>query len=374
MKKIKVKPIFGAHQIYQEIANYPPKDVEYLGVSGETKQGQYYQGKKKRRFINHWMQKMKIPRMTLVKAGDYDIIHTSRGIIPLNKKPWVMDIEQFTSFMGLNFDIMIKNKFVRKFVERKLASKYCKRILCHCDATRQSFLKYLNCSKFKDKLDVLYPSSHLVNIKRKKSKKITFLLVSSIFEQKGGLFVLEAFSKLNKKYPNIRLHVRADVNPSLIDKYKSSNIKFEPYSGENILPREELLKKVYSKGDVFIYTTFCDSFGYSLIDALVAKMPIIGTNLFAVPEIVQDKKNGFIVDIPGYKREEWIQEYHLYKITEADKKKFIGDLMKVMEKFVKNPSLINKMGMEGYKRISVGDLSLAQRNKKLRRVYEEALE
>tara|TARA_Y100000310_G_scaffold283931_1_gene306265 strand:- start:337 stop:1461 length:1125 start_codon:yes stop_codon:yes gene_type:complete len=374
MKKIKVKTIFGAHQIYQEIVNNPPKNVEYVGVSTETSQGKYYEQKKWKEKINRFMQKLKIPRMTLVKSGDYDIIHTSRGIIPLNRKPWIMDIEQFTSFVGLHFDIMVKNKFIRWFVQKKLSSKYCKKILCHCDATKQSFLKYLDCSKFKDKLDVLYPSSHIVNIKKTNSKDKRFLFISSIFEQKGGLFVLEAFKRLNKKYPNVSLHVRADVKESIKKEYCSKKIFFEGYSGENILPREKLLKQIYPKGDIFIYTTFCDSFGYSLIDAMVAKMPIIGTNLFAVPEMVQEGRNGFIVDIPRYRRDDWIQEYSQAKFTTKEKEKFIVDLVRQMEKFIKNPELIEKMGAESYKRISKGNLSINERNKKLRRIYENALE
>ena len=41
MKELKVKPIFGGHQIYQEIVNYPPRGVKYIGVSNGTKSGKY---------------------------------------------------------------------------------------------------------------------------------------------------------------------------------------------------------------------------------------------------------------------------------------------------------------------------------------------
>ena len=32
MNEIRIKPIFGSHQIYQEIVNYPPKGIEYVGI------------------------------------------------------------------------------------------------------------------------------------------------------------------------------------------------------------------------------------------------------------------------------------------------------------------------------------------------------
>ena len=275
--------------------------------------------------------------------------------------------------MGLHFDIMVKNKFVRWLVKNRLASKNCKKILCHCEATRQSFFKYLECEKFKHKLEVLYPSSHLVDFKVEKSNKIRFLFVSSLFKHKGGDFVLEAFRKIHEKYPKTELLIRADVPAETRKRYGDEGIIFEDYSGKNILPREEFIKNVFSRGDVFIYTTFCDSLGYSLFDALISKMPIIGTNLFAVPEIVLDGKNGFVLDIPGYNREKWVQEHHIDKMTSEDKKKFVNLLTKSMENFIKNPSLIKKMGREGYRRISNGDLSISERNKKLKEVYLGAL-
>ena len=84
MKKIKVKPVFGTHQIYQEIANYPPKNVEYVGIGKSTKRGEYYQSKKIKEKLGAILQKLKIPRVIFVGPGDYDLIHSSRGIIPLN--------------------------------------------------------------------------------------------------------------------------------------------------------------------------------------------------------------------------------------------------------------------------------------------------
>jgi len=276
-KKIRVKQIFGGHQIYQEIVNFPPKDVEYLKVSKETEEGEYYESKRLKEKLGAMLQKLKIPRMMIVKPGDYDLIHSSRGIIPIqlwNKKPWVIDMEHVHSFFGLN-PYLIKNKLLKKFVEKKLASKYCKRVLCHCEATRRAFFHYLDCSKFKDKIKVLYPSSHIIPMKKKPHKKIRILTVMSIFYGKAGLQVLKVFSRIQKKYPNVEFWIRADVPEKLKKKVGLKNVNYMDYFN-NIVPREELIKSVYAECDIFFYPTLVDSFGYSLIDAMVAKLPIIG--------------------------------------------------------------------------------------------------
>lgn len=372
MEKIKVKPIFGSHQIYQEIMNYPPKNAEYIGGRKSTVKGGYYQSKKIKEKIGFLLQKLKIPRMTFVEPGKYDLIHSSRGIIPLNKKPWVMDVEHVHSFFGLNPDL-IKNKFWKRFIESKLSSKYCKAVLCHCEATRQAFFKYLDCRKFKGKIKVLYPASHIIPIKKAKHKKVRILAVLSLFYHKGGPQILEAFSKLEKKYKNVELWIKADVPENFRRKYDSKNIRYLPYFG-NILTREKLLKDIYSKCDIFFYPTLTDSFGYSLIDAMVAKLPIITTNLFASPEIVEHKKTGFIVKIPGYKLEEsYVQSFSQSKMKGKTEKKFIGDCYNALVKLIKNKSLRKGMGQKGFEMISNGGFSIAVRNKKLKKIYREAL-
>lgn len=369
---IKIKQIFGAHQIYQEIVNYPPEGVSYLGVSGQTKKGTYYKHKKLKELANVLSQAINLPRVALVKSGDYDLIHTSRGIIPLNRKPWVMDVEHFYSFMGLHSKA-VENKLIKKFIERKLGSKYCKAILCHCDATLKGFLKHFDCRKFKHKLKVLYPSSHITPIKKEKHEKIRILCVSSLFEQKGGVQVLEAFSRLEKKFDNVELWMRADVPKNIQKKYSSKNIKYTGYS-ENIIPREDLIKTVYSKCDIFLYPTLCDSFGFSLMDAMVAGLPIIATNLFAVPELVEDGKTGLIIDIPGYSLEEnFIQEYPVAKLVGDANERFIVDMHNAMERLVGDEIFRNKLAKAGFNRISKGKLSIPVRNKQLIETYEEAL-
>jgi len=374
-KKIKVKQIFGGHQIYQEIVNFPPKDVEYLNVSNETRGGEYYESKRLKEKLGAMLQKLKIPRMMIVKPGNYDLIHSSRGIIPIqfwNRKPWVIDMEHVHSFFGLN-PHLIKNKFLKRFIEKKLESKYCKKVLCHCEATRQAFFHFLDCEKFKDKIEVLYPSSHISSFTREPHKKIRILAIMSIFYGKAGIQVLKVFSKIQKKYPNVEFWIRADVPEELKKKTKLNNVKYMDYFG-NIIPREDLIKDVYTKCDIFFYPTLVDSFGYSLIDAMTTRLPIVSTNLYAIPEIVRNEENGIIVKIPGYElSKEYNQTFPWDLLTGKTEDKFVEDCYNALGRLIQNKQLRERMGKSGFERISKGDLSISARNKKLRKIYEESI-
>lgn len=375
MNKIKVKQIFGNFTFYQEMVNYHPEGVEYLGVGKEVKKGKYYEDKKVKEKIGRLLQILKIPRMIPILPGDFDVIHTSRGIIPIqpfSNKPWIMDIEHVHSFFGLNPNL-IKNLFWRKFIEWKLGKNDCKAILCHCEATRKSFFHYLKCDKFKDKIKVVYPAIHLTKIDKKLHKKIVILSVISIFKNKGGPQILEAFSRLEKKYKNVELWIKADVPKEYKKRYNSKNIKYFKYLTE-IIPREELLKKIYSQADIFVYPSMSDSFGASLLDALMAKLPIITTNLYAIPEIVENKKNGFIVEIPNYSVEKDYCQSHPWKELNNKKEEiFIKDLIIKIEKLIKNKNLREKMGKESFKKINEGKFSIKVRNDKLKRIYFNAI-
>jgi glycosyltransferase involved in cell wall biosynthesis len=372
MEKIRVKPIFGAHQIYQEIVNFPSEGVEYIGISKETSKGDYYKRKRIKEKIGALLKKLKLPRMTFVRPGDYDIIHSSRGIIPITTKPWVMDIEHVHSFFSLNPDFL-RSRFWKRFIEKRLEANNCKAILCHCEATRQAFFEYLDCTRFKDKIHVLYPSSHLINFKREKSNKIRFLSVLSLFYHKGGPQILKAFSELEKRYKNIELVIKADVPEEFKKRFNSKNIMYINFF-DNIIPREELIKKYYKEADIFLYPTFCDSFGYSFIDAMVAKLPVITTNLFACPEIVSDGVNGFVVDIPGYKlKPEFIQNSDWKKIKGKKEKVFVDILLDRMERLILDEKLRKKMGNNNFELISLGRFSIKERNNKLKEIYKKAL-
>src|SRR4030043_1244946 len=85
----------GSHPIYEDLVRYPPPGVRYLykkaGISkgsGLSKVWKYY-------------TKFKPPSI-FVNAKDSDLIHSNAGIMILNKKPWVMDIEDVGSLS--NFD------------------------------------------------------------------------------------------------------------------------------------------------------------------------------------------------------------------------------------------------------------------------------
>ena len=119
----------GPHPQYKEIVDYPPKGIEYE-VLGKTNVSQYYSKdiEKLRSRTNSIIKIFGVPRMAYYKT-DADIIFSTRGILPITRKPWVTEVEHPYAFVGLDY----RNWGWRQKMLIKLffKSKNCKSRYCH---------------------------------------------------------------------------------------------------------------------------------------------------------------------------------------------------------------------------------------------------
>jgi glycosyltransferase involved in cell wall biosynthesis len=369
MREIKVRLLIGNLPLYSELAEAPPKGVCYIGRI--SKSVNYYSKSafKKRKLALLLVKFFKIPRVTYVTTSA-DVIHSNRGICVLNRRPWVIDVDHVAAFVGFDHKEWRKEWF-RRIVKHFLVSNYCKKIMPWSIAAAKSLLNsFPNVPEIANKLEIVYPAVAPFKEKVKKEKTTTLLYVASLFKEKGGVEVLKAFDILRKKY-DIKLVVKADVPDEIKEKFNLKEIQYYPYKSE-ILPRYELLKHFFAKSDIFIYPTYCDIFGLCLLDALSVGLPIVSTNVFAIPEIVEDGKNGFLINSPII----WHDDKYFWSPrggSEKDRKLIVNQLVEKTSLLIEDSSLRRKMGRYGRKLVEKGKFSIKERNKKLKRIYEEAI-
>ena len=123
---------------------------------------------------------------------------------------------------------------------------------------------------------------------------INFIFVGLDFERKGGLETLEAFSKVYKE--NMKLYFISNTPESVKNRFGNKNIEFI-----NPLSRGILFNEIYPKMDIFIMPTLHESFGVVFLEALSFGMGIIGTNVYATPEMIIDNYNGKLLHHPFIK-------------------------------------------------------------------------
>lgn len=117
---------------------------------------------------------------------------------------------------------------------------------------------------------------------------LTFLFVGRDFDRKNGPMVVDAFRIVHAKYPGTQL--------LLIGHPKNGEtIVSEGVLHRHFVPREELLKEIYPRADVFVLPSRAEGFGLVFLEAMSFGIPSIAVDAWAMPEIIQDGVNGFLI-------------------------------------------------------------------------------
>jgi glycosyltransferase involved in cell wall biosynthesis len=152
------------------------------------------------------------------------------------------------------------------------------------------------------KITVLYPAffnqpnSHVFE-KRKKSKQINLLFVGSCRPIKGILYLIDAMNKLKMKSIVLNIIGNINVDPEYT-KLLHRSITENSLENNIILHGDVCSRKLaefYHRSDIFVLPSLWEGFGMVLLEAMANKLPIIATNVGAVPELVKHKKNGLLV-------------------------------------------------------------------------------
>jgi glycosyltransferase involved in cell wall biosynthesis len=114
------------------------------------------------------------------------------------------------------------------------------------------------------------------------------LFVGRLFELKGGPDLLEAFGRLRASRPRARLWIVGQSAPSPLP---PGAIFHGPLDGP-------ALAGLYARASVFALPSLREAFGLAFVEAMTFGLPVVGTRVEAIPEIVADGETGLLVP-PG---------------------------------------------------------------------------
>jgi glycosyltransferase involved in cell wall biosynthesis len=212
------------------------------------------------------------------------------GSLPKNaKKPYIIEFDNPYVLTYYN-----KKAFLNKKEILKKELEKAKKITFLSRTAKNHFIELMG-KEFENRCFVNYPFMKRNYINNKRDNKIiNFLFIGLDFNRKGGLELLEAFSKVATN--NMRLTFISNISEDIKNKYKNDKIVFlKP------VKREKLLNEIYPKMDVFAMPTLHESFGVVFLEALSFGMGIIGTNVYATPEMIKNNYNGKLLHHPFIK-------------------------------------------------------------------------
>ena len=207
----------------------------------------------------------------------------------------------FVTYMKSGFDSVLlksyKNKYEKQIKEiynfEKSTYDNLNGIFCMTDYLRKSFIE--DFKQPEDKVHTVYfgPNFDLGSIneyvKDYTNKNILFVSKDS-FEAKGGIILLQAFKSIRDKYKNAKLII---VGPK--QNINLRGVEWVGFADKRTPEGRRKLKNAYMNSSLFVLPSFGEPTGNVFLEAMAFKLPCIGANQGATPEIIISNQCGRVV-------------------------------------------------------------------------------
>ena len=204
------------------------------------------------------------------------------------------------------------------------------------------------------------------------------ILFSGDFFRKGGANVVDAFERLQTRYSGLRLQLCCSPE---ID-FKTSNlalrsdylgrIKRNPQIKLGRVTRDQMLTDVLPSTDIFVSPTYLETFGFAVLEAMAYGIPILTTNYFALPEMIDHETSGLLIDTSDYDCEMMFPGYRVNSIPPDFHSFMTESVFGGLARLIESRPLRQSLGTQAVTRAN-SDFSFETRNPKMRKIYEAAL-
>lgn len=134
-------------------------------------------------------------------------------------------------------------------------------------------------------------------------EKNALLAVSSLIEIKNIQVLISAIKILIKKYKyeDIHLYIAGEgaYRPVLENLIKENKVEDQVH----LLGNQTDVGTLLEQSDIFVHPSYMEGFGIAVAEAMHAGKPIIVSDAGALPELIENKKTGLVVD--PYNAEQW---------------------------------------------------------------------
>jgi len=186
-------------------------------------------------------------------------------------------------------------------IERYLANRFVSKFICISQAIKTS---YVNQGIAPGKMEVIYnvrPIGKLNSIPERVKKKyginpddFVVSFIGALIEWKGATFFILAARTVIKKIDNVKFLIVGDgaelgALKKLVERLSmGERVIFTGYQEET--------EKFYDISDMVVVPSIePEPFGCSVLEAMARAKPVVGSNLGAIPEQIEDNVTGFLV-------------------------------------------------------------------------------
>ena len=251
---------------------------------------------------------VKIIWMQLFFPFELLLLNIDKVFSPMNYCPILCRIMKIKIILGIHSNLpwvyfnkmpgsKIKNFFIKIFME--ISVKSCDKLIVNSNFAKDEIIKYLYLKKEKIQVVYLGVDNHeqTEKIENKNIKSFNYetqyiLCVSSCVKYHNFITILESFKDIvYKDKKNIKFVFISQVFDQEylkeINKYIFKNFKNNKIFFYKNLDKENL-KKFYNKALLYIFSSYCEVFGLTTLEAMSNNCPVLVSKTSALPEINSD--------------------------------------------------------------------------------------
>jgi len=226
--------------------------------------------------------------------------------------PFILDLDNPYALTAYNLTAM---PIYRAALRRMLLGERCVEIRCLSAACRET-LSLLFGDRVHDKATVQYPRVDLREpppaAYTDASRPCRFLFVATQFEMKGGVALVKAFRRVSRESPGATLDIVSHVPPVYSGLVAGSPGITVHEAG---LTRREIADRFLRRTDVLVHPTYVESFGMIALEALAHGLALVATDVYALPEMVEDGRNGRLLQPPFSIWDGYAPSRHYYRLA-----------------------------------------------------------
>jgi glycosyltransferase involved in cell wall biosynthesis len=292
-------------------------------------------------------------------ANCRDLVFLASMPYTFGQNPWIIEVEDPTTLFypliqnGMTCDLQLRESRYFPLVKAMLESDQCKVILTHMKSTAKMLSTLFASETVSNKvvyapLGVKLPARWQRHEDRA-DEPINLLFINSWcqtnFYVRGGLDVLEAFSILHERYPQLRLTLRANL-PGMGHHY----YRIIESGWVRVIPRfltTEEMSALHAESHIFLLPAARVHI-MSLLQAMAHGLAVVTSDGWGIDEYISHERNGLVV--PGrYGKAAWAdmeagmlrEDYDQVETAHPD---IIAGLVEAVSRLVEDRELRIRLG------------------------------
>jgi glycosyltransferase involved in cell wall biosynthesis len=314
------------------------------------------------------------------QPGD-SLIHSTELLLRDAPRPYVADFEHVECFV-LYQHVALRRGAGGRLVAA-LSDERCRAILAWTDWAREGALRALGTDApafVRDKVVTVLPSIRpLADAPRTRTSgggPLRVLFIGTKFYEKGAVEAIRAVQRARATHD-----VVLDLVSYVPDEWRA-RLEGEPGITLHRPGGHDFIRGLYGTGDVLLFPSHMDTFGYVVLEANAYGLPVLGPAHQAIPELIADGETGLLFgsENPLYGEDGLGRFPHVLPPPKSymnalrePSDAYVDTIAAQLCRLAEDADLHGRLAAGALKRVRSGPFSVARRQERLAEVYGAAL-